>query len=326
MKTRQRLVAGVLGALCAASATLAQVPNTLYMQGNFLNSAGGADPGVHSFQYVIASNGTVVLIQNTPTQVTANASGLANFTITDTNLPVIFQTATNTLFNMEGGRDQAFVTTPYTFQAGNLSMASGNFTVMGDLNVASNASMLALTATNGATLHAPVTIAKFANFTNLDNVVFDGSLTVAGGVVMDSAVEANYATVFSSGSATSRFCDATNNVVLSNATIRQSFNCITTNLPTVGTSGTAVEDGFLIVWIKVKEENTTSGVYVNIGGLQFKLQDYVSAVQAAPKLYIYTGSTFPVAQGTSWSTSLVNAGDSSDITIQCYWIPLHGDG
>lgn len=326
MKTRQKLVAGLLGVLCAASATPAQVPNTLYMQGTFLNSTGGADPGVHSVEYAIISNGTIVLQQSTPTQVTASADGLANFTISSTNLPGIFQTCTNTFFNMQGvAPSQQFVSTPYTFQAGNLPMASGNFTVMGDLDVASNASMMALTANNGAILHAPITIAKSACFTNLSVVVFDNSLTVSGGMVMDGTVEANYATEFSSGTATSLFCAATNDICLSNATIRQSFTCITTNLPTVGTSGTAGEDGFLLVWITVNV-NDTSGVYVDIGNLQFKLRHYANAAQLGQSLYMYTGSTFPVPQGTTWSTSLVNAADKNNITIQCYWTPLHGDG
>ncbi|MFH0881035.1 MAG: hypothetical protein V2A34_15075 [Lentisphaerota bacterium] len=327
MKTKQMLMAGLLGALCAAGAASAQVPNTLYMQGLFLNPDGSASPGPHSFEFIIFSNGVQTFLQNPATQVTANADGLANFTITCPNLTRIFQTSTNTAFNMQGApQNQQFVTTPYAFQAGNLPMASGNFSVGGDLDVASNASLLALAATNGALLNAPMTIAKNAYFTNLTSVSFDGSLSVSGGVVMEGTVEANYSTVFSNPSATSVFHAAASSICLSNATIKQSFNCFTNNLPTVGNSGTATEDGFLLVWIKVPNNNETSGVYVNLGALQFKLRRYANAVQLGEEIHMYTGSTFPVAQGMSWSVNLVNASDSSDITIQCYWLPLHGDG
>lgn len=142
---------------------------------------------------------------------------------------------------------------------------------------------------------------------------------------MDGDVEANYSTVFSSATATSLFYGATNVVCLSNATIRHSFTCITTNLPSTGTSGTAAEDGFLLVWINVKD-NETSGVNVNIGSLQFNLRHYANAAQLGQSLKMYTGSTFPVPQGTSWSVNLVDSSDSSDISITCYWTPLRGDG
>jgi hypothetical protein len=325
MNTRLTLVAGLAGALCAASIAPAQVPDTLYMQGLFLKADGTADAGMHSVEAVIYSNAMVALDQST--QVTANADGLANFTLSNTNLPLIFQTSTNVLFNLHGsGPIQAFVTTPYAFQAGNLSMASGNFTVWGDMDVAGSASMVALTATNGALLNSPVAVARFAYFTNLDSAVFDGSLAIAGGAVMDGTVEANYDTVFSSGTATSLFYAATNSVVLNNAVIQQSFTCITTNLPSVSSStGTAAEDGFLLVWITV-DDNETSGVYVNIGNLKFTLKHYANAAQLGQSLHMYTGATYPVPQGTTWSTSLVDAGDKNNITIQCYWIPLRGGG
>ncbi|HBA86044.1 MAG TPA: hypothetical protein DCZ95_18315 [Verrucomicrobia bacterium] len=320
-------MAGLLGALCAASATLAQVPNTLYMQGLFLNPDGSPNPGLRSFNYAIGADGAWIGALEFSTQVLANADGLANFMISSPSLPNVFQTSTNTYFNINiTPQNQQFVTAPYAFQAGNLPMASGNFTVMGDLNVAGNASMLALTAANGAALHAPIVIAKNAYFTNLTSAAFDGSLTDSGGVVMDGPIEANFSTRFSSATATSVFYAATNDINLINATIKQSFTCITNNLPTTGTSGTAAEDGFLIVWITIPNNNKTGGVYVNIGSLQFKLRRYSNAVQAAQEIHMYTGNTFPVAQGTTWSAFLVNAGDSSDITIQCYWIPLRGNG
>ena len=80
MKTRPKLMAGILGALCIASSALAQVPHTLYMQGLFLNPDGSPAPGSHSFQYGIGANGAWVLVQNPGTQVLANADGLGNFT------------------------------------------------------------------------------------------------------------------------------------------------------------------------------------------------------------------------------------------------------
>lgn len=327
MKTRTKLMVGWLIALCAAGVVLAQVPNTLYMQGLFLNPDGSPAPGAHSFEYAILSNGAVALLQSPATQVTAAVDGLAHFTISNTNLPGIFQTSTNTAFKGEyASFTQQFVTTPYAFEAGNLPMASGNFTVWGNLDVASNALLLALTAANGANLRAPITIAKNAYFTNLSSAVFDDSLTVSGGVVMEGAVEANYSTEFSSATATSVFYGATNTVCLSNATIRHSFTCITTNMPKTGTSDTAAEDGFLLVWLIVGDDNETSGVFVNIGDLQFKLRHYANAAQLGQSLHMYTGSTFPVPKDTAWSVYLVDSSDSSDITISCYWTPLRGDG
>ncbi len=327
MKTRIQLMAGWLGALCAASAALAQVPNSLYMQGLFLNPDGSPAPGPHTFEYAIGADGEWLYSFDPPgTQVVANADGLGTFMISSTNLPHIFQTSTNTYFNMNiASFNQQFVTAPYAFEAGNLPMASGNFTVWGSLDVASNSLLMALTAANGAILRAPITIAKNAYFTNLSSAVFDGSLAVSGGAVLDGQVEANFSTVFSSATATSVFYGATNDVCLSNATIRQAFTCITTNLPNTGASGTAAEDGFLLVWINVKD-NETSGVYVNIGSLQFNLRHYANAAQLGQSLKMYTGSTYPVPKGTAWSVNLVDSSDSSDITITCYWTPLRGDG
>lgn len=315
---------GILAAWLAGGAALAQVPNQLYMQGAFLQADGATPaPGAHSVTVTIRSNSAVALTRTT--NVTANNHGLADFVIADAALPAIFRGSTNATFAMTGGSTQAFVTAPYAFQAGNLPAASGNFTVRGNLTVASNATLTALTAENGGTLAVPITVARYATFTNLTGVEFGAALDVAGGVSVAGLAEANYDTRFTNATATVVCLGATNEVVLSNATVQSSFTLLSTNYTTTGASGTAPADGFLMVWVKT-DNHATSGVNVKIDTLTFKLQWYCDVELSKQDLNLYKGSAFPVAKGATWSAMLVNASDSDKITITCYWVPLNGEG
>ncbi|HOW98001.1 MAG TPA: hypothetical protein P5567_12685 [Kiritimatiellia bacterium] len=324
MNIRRKGGGGILAAWLACGAALAQVPNQLYMQGVFLQADGATPaPGAHSVSVTIRSNAAVALTRTT--NVTANNHGLADFVIADAALPALFRGTTNASFVMTGGATQAFVTAPYAFQAGNLPSASGNFTVQGNLNVASNATLTALTAENGGTLAVPITVARYATFTNLNGVEFGAALDVAGGVTVAGPAEANYDTRFTNTAATTVFLGATNEVVLSNATVRSSFTLLSTNYTTTGTSGTAPADGFLMVWVKT-DNHKTSGVNVKIDTLTFKLQWYCDVELSSQNLNLYKGSAFPVAKDVTWSVMLVNASDSDKITITCYWVPLNGEG
>ena len=324
MRILRRCVWVLLAALLACPWAGAQVPNEMYMQGVFLQADGSTpSSGTHNVTFTIYTNSATAALSRT-TNLVANARGVADFIIVDATLPGIFQTCSNATFKMTGSPTQAFVTAPYAFQAANLPVASGNFTVWGDLNVASNATLSALTADSGGTLAAPVTVAGFATFTNVSSVVFGSGVNVAGGMTIAGAAEANYETRFTNTAATSVFYGATNTVVMSNAVVKAPFTMVSSNYAAVGTSGTAPVDGFLMVWITVGNWDT-SGVNVKIGDHTFPLRYYANAGNGQ-SLDFYTGNTFPVAQGTLWSATLINAGDSSHITIMCYWVPLQGNG
>ena len=272
----KRLRQGFLGSLLLVLASFtagAQVPNELYMQGVFLQSDGitPVPPGPRQVNWAINGEPDLQGLTN----VMVGAYGVADFTISSPQLPLIFQNGDNSHFNLDGP-DQVFVTAPYAFQSANLPQASGNFTVAGDMDV-------------------------------------------------DGAAEGNYQTRFSNASATSLFYGNTNTVILSNATVQSAFTLFTNNYQATANSGTAPCDGFLMVWVTVSGHKT-SGANVQIGNLTFKIQYYADACQASQTLKIYTGSTYPVPQGTPWSVALVNASDSGSLAITCYWVPLRGNG
>ena len=321
----KRLRQGFLGSLLLVLASFtagAQVPNELYMQGVFLQNDGvtTAPPGPRQVNWVINAGSQ---LQGT-TNVNVGAYGVADFFIISPQLPSIFQNSDNASFQL-GGPQQYFVTAPYAFQSANLQQASGNFTVAGNLTVSNNAHLMALTATNGGNLAVPITVTGNAVFTNVADVVFSKNLSVAGDMDIDGTAEGNYQTRFSNASATNIFYGGTNAVILSNATVQSAFTLFTNNYQATGNSGTAPCDGFLMVWVKVTGHKT-SGANVQIGNLTFKIQYYADACQASQNLKIYTGSTYPVPQGTSWSVALVNASDSGSLAITCYWVPLRGNG
>ena len=315
----------VLAALAAGLPADAQVPSELYMQGVFLEADGSTPaPGAHAVTLSLFTNPAAAALTKS-TNVVANNHGVADFSIADPSLPGLFQGSTNVTFLMSGGATQSFVTAPYAFHAANLPNASGNFTVWSNLYVASNATIKALTAERGGTLAAPVTVAGHAHFTNLANVTFGGGLDVHGGMLFEGLVDANYQARFTNTSAVSVFYGDTNQVVMSNATIRSSFSLITTNLHSADLSDTAPVDGFLVVWVEVRGEHT-SGVLVEIGNLPFTLRYYADPAQLGQNHDFWNGATFPVPKGTKWTVGLVNAGESSSISIRCYWVPLFGNG
>jgi hypothetical protein len=325
MKIRQTVWWGIPGVLLASLVATAQVPNAMYMQGAFLQADGVTpSPGTHPSTVAIYTNSPTAAL-SLSTNVVANEHGVGDFTITDSRLPSFFQTCTNVSYQLTGIPLQPFVTAPYTFQAANLPMASGNFTVQGHLNVASNSVVKALTADNGGTLAVPLNVAGWATFTNLSSVTFNGNLDVVGGLLLNGHAEANYQTRFTNTSATTAFYGDTNNVVLSNAVVKTPFTIITTNLQSTGTSQTAPVDGFLMVYMKVTSHDT-AGLSIKIGNLTLLHRYKLDASFNKQDLGMYTGATFPVPKGTSWSVSLVDAGDSDDISFTCYWLPLKGDG
>jgi hypothetical protein len=309
--------------LAGAEAARGQVPGSLYMQGLLLRTNGAPDPGAHSIQCSIYTNHTVVFTSSQT--VTADAAGAVQLVISDPNLPAIFQGSTNTYFRITGGPTQEFVSTPYAFEAANLPRASGNFTVAGNLQVSSNAQLRGLTAENGGVLMVPMVAGGMAIFTNVAGVVFSGDLTAAGGLLVEGDTESNLKASFTSAVAGAVCYGNTNQVCFSNATIQTHFTVLTNDLRVAGTSDTATDDGFLLVWIWVYG-HTTSGVKVQIGDHLFLLQDYCDEAATSKNLKIYTGATFPVPRGTTWQVGLANSGESSDLAVKCYWVPLRGDG
>ena len=324
MRTLKRCVWAFLVAMRLASWVGAQVPNELYMQGVFLEPD-GATPvaGTHNVTVSIYTNSSTAAL-TLSTNLQANNRGVAELIISNAKLPDIFQGCTNATFHMSGSVTQSFVTAPYAFQAANLPAASGNFTIGGDLNVASNARLVALTATNGGTLSCPITVGQYAVFTNVSSVNFGSALDVAGGMSVGGTSEANYQVRFTNTAATAVVYGDTNSVVMSNAVVRAPFTLFSTNYARVSNSGTADSDGFLLVWTNVSDWDT-DGVYVKIGNNTFLLRYYSNAGNGE-SLDFFTGNTFPVAQGTQWSATLANAGDSSHLSIICYWVPLKGNG
>ena len=322
MKRLRLVFPGILLLVLASFTAGAQVPNELYMQGVFLQSDGitPVPPGPRQVNWAISGAQN---LQGTTT-VVVGAYGVADLTISSPQLPLIFQNGANAQFEL-GGPQQTFVTAPYAFQSANLPQASGNFTVAGNLTVSNNAHLMALTATNGGNLAVPITVTGNAVFTNVAGVLFSQNLSVAGDMDVDGAAEGNYQTHFTNASVTSLFYGNTNTVILSNATVQSAFTLFTNNYQATANSGTAPCDGFLMVWVKVTGHKT-SGANVQIGNLTFKIQYYADACQASQTLKIYTGSTYPVPQGTSWSVALVNASDSGSLAITCYWVPLRGNG
>lgn len=302
----------------------AQVPNELYMQGVFLKPGGMTNAtGSTNVTVAMYTNSAAAALSRT-TNLVLNSRGVANFVLADTNLPVFFQTCTNVTFHMTGGSTQAFVTAPYAFQAANLPAASGNFTIWGDLSVASNARLVALTATNGGLVAGPITVGLNAIFTNASPVTFGAGLDVVGGMTVGGAADVNYQARFTNTSASAVFYGGTNAVVLSNAVMRAPFTMVSSNYSALPASGKADCDGLLMVWVNVGHWKN-DGVYVKIGDLTFLLRYYANAGNGE-SLHFYTGNTFTVPKDTSWSAALVDQGDSDDVTIQCYWVPLQGGG
>ncbi len=322
--TRQQMATwlAVVALPWAAGWGAAQVPAEMYMQGQFLKTNGTTpDTGAHALTATIYKNGASALAKTFT--VTAGVDGVAGFSIADGALPAIFQGSTNTAFQLTGGTRQPYVTTPYAFAAANLPKASGNFTVWGNLTVSSNAELNALTAENGGTVSGPLMVRGSALFTNMAQVTFNNNMNVSGGMVAQGPVQSLYNAQFTSA-ATSHFYAATNDICLSNTTIHTTFGVITQAVQGVGNSGTATEDGFLMVWLKVTTHGA-DGVYVTIDGLQFKIRHYLNSNAGTQDLSIYNGYTYPVAAGSTWSVALVSQGDSG-INITCYWMPLRGGG
>ena len=328
MTTVLRSGAGLLCAgmiLAAGSAARAQVPNQMYMQGVFLQTNGITPTGgVHAVTISLYTNSPTAALA-VSTNLAANNSGVADFVLSSSRLPEIFQTCTNVTFQMTGGAVQSFVSAPYAFQAANLPEASGNFTVQGDLTVASNASLAALTAENGGTLAPPITVGQYATLTNVSTVTFSKTLEVAGGMKVEGVMEAHYQARFSNTSATASFYGDTNNVIMSNAVVSAPFTMISTNYDTgVGSSGTAPVDGFLMIWITVAKYNT-HGVDVKIGTNLFNLT-YAADADSGRILNMFNGASFPVPKGTSWSAMNSNSDDGTNVAFKCYWLPLDGGG